>query len=80
LRCLIACQLVRPVCIAAQQTDYQSNAEKLRDMIRDYLHIDKLTPYILNKLIERIEIGHPQTVDGQRQQKITIVWRFCGEI
>lgn len=63
-----------------QQTDYRSNAEKLRDMIRNYLHIDKLTPYILNKLIERIEVGHLEMVDGQRQQKIMIVWRFCGEI
>jgi DNA invertase Pin-like site-specific DNA recombinase len=63
-----------------QQTDYQSNAEKLRDIIRDYLHIDNLTPYILNKLIERIEVGHLEIVDGQRQQAITIVWRFCGGI
>jgi hypothetical protein len=50
------------------QNDYQTNTEKLREFIRDYLHINKLTPFILNKLIERIEVGHTEMVIGQHQQ------------
>lgn len=60
------------------QNDYQTNAEKLRELIRDYLQIDKLTPFMLNKLIERIKVGQAETVNGQNRQEITIVWRFTG--
>jgi len=35
---------------------------------------------MLNKLIERIEIGHTEIVDEQTQQELMIAWRFCGEI
>jgi hypothetical protein len=31
-------------------------------------------------LIDRIEIGSQEVVDGQRQQEIRIVWRFAEEI
>ena len=65
---------------SAQKDGYRLNAEKLRETILQYLNIEKLTPFILNKLIERIEIGHLQIIDGQRQQEVTIIWRFCGEI
>lgn len=60
--------------------DYRSNAEMLREAIRDYLNIEELTPFILNKLVEKIEVGHRDVVDGQPQQAVTIVWRFAGEV
>lgn len=63
-----------------QQNDYQINAEKLREVIRDYLNIDTLTPFILNKLIEKIQVGQAKTVNGQEVQEITIVWRFAGTV
>lgn len=63
----------------AKEDDYRVNAEKLRDVIGEYLDIQELTPFILNKLVERIEIGHTEIVDGQPQQKITIAWRFVGD-
>lgn len=65
---------------SAQKEDYRVSAEKLREIILEYLNIEKLTPFILNKLIERIEIGHLEMVGGQRQQEITIVWRFAGVV
>ena len=50
-------------------------------LTRNVLHnIRKLTPLVLNKLFDRIEIGSQEVVDGQRQQEIRIVWRFAGEI
>jgi site-specific DNA recombinase len=63
-----------------QQTDYEANAEQLREIISDYLNIDKLTPFILNKLIEKIQVGQVKKVDGQMAQEIIIVWRFAGVI
>jgi hypothetical protein len=61
-----------------QQTDYQANAEQLREAISDYLNIDTLTPFILNKLIENIQVRHAETVNSQIVQEVTIVWRFAG--
>jgi len=60
--------------------DYRSNAEMLREAIREYLNIEELIPFILNKLVEKIEVGHREMVDGQPQQDVTIVWRFAGEV
>ncbi|MGI6745879.1 MAG: DUF4368 domain-containing protein [Acutalibacteraceae bacterium] len=42
--------------------------------------IEALTPLILNKLIEKIQVGHVEKVDGQMVQEITIVWRIAGAI
>lgn len=52
-----------------------------------YYHLDKillltrlklteLTPYILNKLISKIEIGCLETIDGEKQQMVGVEWRF----
>jgi len=49
-------------------------------VVYDCLDDKELTQLVLNKLIDRIEIGSQEIVDGQRQQEIRIVWRFAGEI
>jgi DNA invertase Pin-like site-specific DNA recombinase len=54
------------------------NLQKLSDAIKAYLNIDKLTANMLNQLIERIEVGYPETVNGERQQEINIIYRFVG--
>ena len=59
-----------------RQNDYHANAEKLREVICDYLNIDKLTPHILNKLIKKIQVGIVEVTDDQSRQEIIIVWRF----
>ena len=64
----------------AEKEDYAGQLEKLHDAVRDCLDIKELTPFVLNKLIDRIEVGSQEVVDGQRQQEIRIVWRFAGEI
>lgn len=64
----------------AEKVDYADQLEKLHEAVRDCLDIRELTPLVLNKLIDRIEIGSQEVVDGQRQQEIRIVWRFAGEI
>ena len=44
------------------------------------LTIEELTETMVNQLIERIEIGHSQKVNGVKQQEITIVYRFVGKV
>ncbi|MFT9078470.1 recombinase family protein [Ethanoligenens sp.] len=64
----------------AGQNDYRKNAEKLREALRDHLRIDRLTPLVLGKLVERIEVGQAEWVDGERRQEVVIGWRFAGVV
>ena len=47
-------------------------------MIQDYLHIYKLTPYILNKLVKRIEVGYTETVVGKSSKNSLLPGNFAG--
>ena len=62
------------------QEDYEKRVEKLKSILDEYLTIEELTETMVNQLIEKIEIGHSQKVNGVRQQEITIVYRFVGKV
>lgn len=62
------------------KTNAADQLERLKQAVCECLNVTELTPLLLNKLIERIEIGSVETVDGQKQQKIVIIWRFAGEV
>ena len=62
------------------QEDCEKSVEKLKGVLEEYLTIEELTETMVNQLIERIEIGHSQKVNGIRQQEITIVYRFVGKV
>lgn len=64
----------------AVKEDYAGQLEKLQGAVSTCLDIQELTPLVLNKLIDRIEVGSQEVVNGQRQQEIRIVWRFAGEV
>ena len=55
------------------------NLQKLSDTVKEYLNFETLTANMLNQLIERIETGHQVTINGEKQQEISIIWRFIGE-
>ena len=48
--------------------------------IRRYSAIEELDEAMLNRLISRILIGEVKKVDGQKVQKVKIVYNFVGEI
>ena len=62
------------------QEEYEKSVEKLKSVLEEYLTIEELTETMVNQLIERIEIGHSQKVNGIKQQEITIVYRFVGKV
>jgi len=64
----------------AKLSDIRESAEKLREVIREHHDTKALTPFILAKLIDRIIVGHKQTIEGKEQQEITVIWRFVGEL
>ena len=42
--------------------------------------MQELTPEIVATLIDRIEIGQAQVVDGVKKQEIRIIYNFIGNI
>ena len=62
----------------SQRDEYAENLQKLSEVIRDYMDVKELSANMLNRLVERIEVGHLVEVDGQKQQEISIVYRFVG--
>lgn len=48
----------------SQQHNAELSVEQFRETIRECLNVTELTPYILNKLISKIEISSLEMVDG----------------
>ena len=58
----------------------QANVQGWADLIRQYSNLDFLDRETLVKLIEKIEIGETQIVDGQKTRKIRINYKFVGAV
>lgn len=60
----------------SQQHNTEISIEQFKETVRECLNVTELTPYILNKLISKIEIGYLETIDGEKQQMVSVEWRF----
>ena len=60
----------------SQQHNTEISIEQFKETVRECLNVTELTPYILNKLISKIEIGCLGTIDGEKQQMVSVEWRF----
>lgn len=60
----------------SQQHNAESSVEQFRETVREYLNVTELTPYILNKLISKIEISSLEMVDGEKQQMVSVEWKI----
>lgn len=58
----------------------QANVQGWADLIRQYSNLDFLDRETLLKLIDKIEIGETQIVDGQKTRKIRIHYKFVGAV
>lgn len=65
--------------LAKQKKDVR-NVHKFLDIVRKYTTLEKLTPSIVNELIDRIEIHKPDKSSGKRTQQIDIYYRFVGKL
>ena len=48
--------------------------------IREYASITELDEAILNRLIDKIYISAVEVIDGEKVQKVRIIYNFVGEI
>ena len=64
-----------------QQSEAQeSEVRTFIKEIRRYAAIEELDESVLNRLISKILIGEVKKVDGQKVQKVRIMYNFVGEI
>ena len=53
---------------------------KFITLVRSYTEVAELTPEILNSFIDKIYIGKPEKIDGQRVQQVKIVYKLVGAV
>lgn len=63
-----------------KQTDHSMTTEHFIDLVRKYARVKKLTPRMLNELIDKIEVFHAQRVDGVNVQRLIIHYNCIGTI
>ena len=61
-------------------SDAEDDVRRFIGEIREYASITELDETILNRLIEKIVISEVEVVDGEKVQKVRIVYNFVGEI
>ena len=60
----------------SNQHNTEISLEQFRNTVSECLNVTELTPFILSKLISKIEIGCLEAVDGEKQQVVSVEWRF----
>lgn len=63
-----------------KQGSRSMTADMFIGLVRKYTRARKLTPRMLNELVERIEVFHAEKVDGVWQQRLRIHYNCVGEI
>jgi len=58
----------------------ESDVRRFIGEIREYASITELDEAILNRLIDKIYISAVEVIDGEKVQKVRIVYNFVGEI
>ena len=63
---------------AAEECD--DSISKFISLVRSYTEANELTPEILNSFIDKIYIGKPERINGQRVQEVKIVYKLVGAV
>ena len=56
------------------------NISKFIALIKSYTEVVELTPEILNSFIDKIYVGKPDRINGQRVQNVRIVYKLVGAV
>lgn len=72
------CETLQKEITAARITS--DKARQFIRMVKKFTEIQELTPEIVSTLIERVEIGQAQVLDGVKKQEIKIIYNFVGNI
>lgn len=62
----------------AEQEDQTENVERFIQQVKKYLYINKLTPTILNDMVNAVYVHSPDKSSGKRVQEIEISYNYIG--
>ncbi|MBQ3762755.1 MAG: recombinase family protein [Clostridia bacterium] len=65
--------------IAAEQ-EVNVNVESFLGIVRKYTDIHELSAEIIREFVEKVIVHQAEKIDGQRVQKVRIVWNCIGEV
>ena len=71
--------LLRADCAFAKEHEDEFVKQFIR-VVRKFTDMQELTPEIVGTMINRIEVGQAQNVDGIKKQEIKIIYNFIGNI
>ncbi|MCD7968467.1 MAG: recombinase family protein [Clostridiaceae bacterium] len=63
-----------------EQRENQQDVGRWTDIIRRYTELTELDETILLELVNRIEVGDTQIIDGQRVRDIRVFYRYVGNV
>ena len=61
-----------------QQEDQTENVDKFICQAKKYLHLEKLTPAVLNDLVKAVYVHAPDNSSGHRVQDVEISYNYIG--
>ena len=61
-------------------SDTEDDVRRFIGEIREYASITELDETILNRLIDKIIISAVEVIDGEKVQKVRIIYNFVGDI
>lgn len=61
-------------------SDMEDDVRRFIGEIREYASVTELDETILNRLIDKIIISAVEVIDGEKVQRVRIVYNFVGEI
>lgn len=66
--------------VLSAKEERDGSLEKFVSLVRSYTEVQNLTPEILNSFIDKIYIGKPERIDGQRVQEVKIIYKLVGAV
>ncbi len=65
--------------LIAAEKESSVNVERFLALVRKYTDVKELTAELIREFIEKIYVHNMERVDGQKMQRIRIVWNCIGE-
>ncbi|MFY9120598.1 MAG: DUF4368 domain-containing protein, partial [Syntrophomonadaceae bacterium] len=65
--------------LIAAEKENSVNVDRFLAIVRKYTDVKKLTAEIIREFVEKIYVRQSERIDGQKVQRIRIVWNCIGE-
>lgn len=67
-------------CEMATDKEKSLNVNYFLDLVKRYTEVPELTAEIIREFIEKVYVYHPEKINGQKIQRVRIVWNCIGEL